>query len=193
MHLGVQGDNRPNFRVLTEKDLTYLTGGTALQLNQWYYVYGIYNGITSKIYINNVEIGSYTINGLIKSPAAPLLIGRRAMGDNRFFVGIMDEVRVSYKARSVEWFKTEFNNQNSPSTFYILGEEEQYSRDWTFWNNASNPDTSYPWEWYFDSPDGEGYYQFYTKGTYSGTEEEEPTVADETISYKDESSMSMMT
>jgi len=192
IHLGVQNDRKANFQVLTEKELSDLSSAATLEVNQWYYLYGIYNGITSKVYINKFEAGSKTINGLIESPSAPLLIGRCALGDNRFFKGIIDEVRVSYEARSVDWFNTEYNNQNSPLTFYKIGDEEEYSSDWTFWDDPSNPDTSYPWEWEFDLVDGQGFYQFYTIGSYEGAEETKPPDADVKSSYKDESAMAMM-
>ncbi len=34
------------------------------------------------------------------------------------YSGRIDEVRISASARSADWIKTEYNNQNSPSTFY---------------------------------------------------------------------------
>jgi len=38
---------------------------------------------------------------------------------------VIDEVRMSNTARSANWIRTEYNNQNSPSTFhYITGQEE---------------------------------------------------------------------
>jgi hypothetical protein len=45
--------------------------------------------------------------------------------------GSIDEVRISSIARSADWAKTEYNNQNSPSTFYSVATQEavddQYS------------------------------------------------------------------
>jgi hypothetical protein len=174
MHLGVQGNEKGNFRVKTLSGDTYLTGATTLQVNQWYYLYGVYNGITSKIYLRNFEDGSTNTNGNIVSPVAPVVIGRRALGDNRFFEGVIDEARISYNTQSPEWFITEYNNQNSPSTFYSIGGTEEYSIDWTKWNNTNNPDTQYPWRWNFTFLHGEGYYQFYSIGIFDEYEEEPP-------------------
>jgi hypothetical protein len=36
------------------------------------------------------------------------------------FAGSLDEIRVSNTTRTLGWIKTEYNNQNSPSTFYSL-------------------------------------------------------------------------
>jgi hypothetical protein len=41
-------------------------------------------------------------------------------GANGYFAGTVDEVRISNAARSATWIATEWNNQNSPSTFYSL-------------------------------------------------------------------------
>ncbi|MCK4614446.1 MAG: DUF2341 domain-containing protein, partial [Thermoplasmata archaeon] len=40
--------------------------------------------------------------------------------------GTIDDVRISDTARSGDWIKTEYNNQNSPGTFMSFGSEETY-------------------------------------------------------------------
>ena len=51
--------------------------------------------------------------------------------------------------------------------------------NWQIWNDASNPDTSFPWSWEFNFPDGAGYYQFYSIGKKTGLPDETaPTTAD---------------
>lgn len=44
--------------------------------------------------------------------------------NSRYFDGSLDEVRISDIARSADWIKTEYNNQNSPSTFMSVGAEQ---------------------------------------------------------------------
>jgi len=41
-----------------------------------------------------------------------------------YFIGNLDELRISNSSRSAEWISTEYNNQNSPDTFYSLASEE---------------------------------------------------------------------
>ncbi len=41
------------------------------------------------------------------------------------FYGVIDEIRISNVARTAGWIETEYNNQNSPSTFLIFGPEEK--------------------------------------------------------------------
>ena len=52
-------------------------------------------------------------------------LGKLSSGGAAYFDGIMDEVRISNVARSADWIKTEYYNQNSPSTFYGVGSEEK--------------------------------------------------------------------
>lgn len=49
---------------------------------------------------------------------------------------------------------------------------------WTDWNNESNPDETWPFEWNFVFPDGEGYYEFYTRAYNNGVLEPEPNEAE---------------
>jgi len=43
---------------------------------------------------------------------------------------------------------------------------------WKVWTDESNPDTSSPWSWDFNFPDGPGYYQFISTGRKSGVADE---------------------
>lgn len=186
MHLGIQSNEKGNFRVKTQTGTSSLTGGTTLQVDQWYYLYGYYDGIDAKVYVDDLEEGSENRNGNVITPISSVVLGRQALGDNRYFEGIIDEVHISYNARTPEWFETEYNNQNSPSTFFNLGNQEKYSGDWMEWANIVNPDTTFPWSWDFDFPHGIGYYQFYSIGTYDSHVENEPSSAD-AICYYDPS------
>jgi len=126
IHLGVQGSDVGNTRVYTNSS-AYLSGPTVLSQDTWYYLVGIYNGSTLKLYLNANEDASTNKSGNIRSTASnALVIGRRAIGDNRFFQGVIDEARIANVARSTDWITTEYNNQNSPSTFYSVGSEDTY-------------------------------------------------------------------
>ena len=47
-------------------------------------------------------------------------IGSHGDANQNFFDGFLDEVRISNATRSADWFQTEFNNENSPATFYTV-------------------------------------------------------------------------
>lgn len=76
----------------------------------------------SEWYVNGVKsgIGDSHVYNIVPRP---LTIGRRGDGI-QWYNGILDEVRVSNIARSSDWGITSFNNQNSPSTFYVTGIQE---------------------------------------------------------------------
>ena len=60
---------------------------------------------------------------LSSSSNAPLHIGADSPTADRYFSGIVDEVRISNTIRSADRIQTEYNNQNSPSSFYSVGVE----------------------------------------------------------------------
>ena len=80
---------------------------------------------TQKVYVDGVEEGSNT--GVSVTPVTggsqTLRIGQRYDGTTSFD-GIIDEVRVSSSARSSGWVSASYANQNSPGTFYNVGNEQ---------------------------------------------------------------------
>lgn len=68
----------------------------AMVTGQWYHVAGTFDGTTMKIYINGVEVGSQAASGIVNTGTYDLTIGRAAytVGGNRYFDGVIDEVRV---------------------------------------------------------------------------------------------------
>lgn len=74
-------------------------------------------------YINGSSstTSEYTPNGGVNT--TELFFGQLAASTN-LFTGIIDEIRISSIDRSAEWLATEYNNQSSPSTFYLIGIEE---------------------------------------------------------------------
>jgi len=57
--------------------------------------------------------------------------------------------------------------------------------NWITWGDGSNPDAYYPWSWGFDFPEGNGYYEFYSIGSKSGSVDEiAPSTADAICYYK---------
>ena len=74
------------------------------------------------VYYDGTQV--YTdANGAPLAPSIITYIGGYNNSANRHFGGILDEVCISSSVRSADWIKTEFNNQNLPSTFYSVGAE----------------------------------------------------------------------
>jgi hypothetical protein len=120
-NLNVQTSDQGNFRVTTSTGETYLTAGPALTTDRWYFLYGIYDGTNAKLYLDDSEVGTAANTGNILSTNEPVLIGRRALDDARYFTGVIDEVHISNIARSTDWMITEYRNQSDPGNFYAIG------------------------------------------------------------------------
>jgi hypothetical protein len=107
--LGIQSTELANFRALSDSQ-TYITGLSPLAIERWYYVVGVYDGSASTIYVNAHADNVATQSGPVVTVGEPLVIGRRALTDDRFFKGGIDEARVSSVARSAAWIRAEFLN-----------------------------------------------------------------------------------
>lgn len=96
--------------------------------NQWYHVAMVRSAGTTNFYVNGASYSA--TSGGTSTPSTPVgyfTVGNQLKtGDraNRYFNGPIDEVRVSTSVRSADWIATEYNNQNSPSTFYSVSGEQ---------------------------------------------------------------------
>ncbi len=96
-----------------DSDFSDVNGESTLPLSEWVHVVHTYDKGQGKIYINGRLDGSAEPALAIKSPAR-LWIG--GWYDNYDFVGEIDEVRVSSRARSADWVKLEYENQKPLQT-----------------------------------------------------------------------------
>ena len=100
---------------------TNYTSSQSISNNAWHHGVATFNSGSLILYVDKVSVGSWT-GVTLAVTAANTFIGQR--GDNlEYFNGSMDEVRISNIARSPQWISTEYNNQNSPSTFSSTGAE----------------------------------------------------------------------
>ena len=93
--------------------------------DRWVYVTAVYNPGANRLkalYLDGVLIGSTnggaTTNGTVKGFRLGQDPTGRGPDPSQF-----DEVRISNIARTPDWIKTEFNNQNNPGAFYTFGAE----------------------------------------------------------------------
>jgi prepilin-type N-terminal cleavage/methylation domain-containing protein len=104
------------------------TGVNTIGTGWHYYSYTVDGAnYIQTMYIDGVQQGQ-TTNAQAISYTSPYsgtvtVIGAHGCecGTTFHFAGSIDEVRVSNSARSADWIATEYNNQNSPSTFYTVG------------------------------------------------------------------------
>ncbi len=117
-----QNSGQLSFHLADDTNGHDLYSSTNLANGTWYHVVGTFNGTSNKLYVNGTEEASdsttFTLGNYDGSNG--LGVGDKYQQGNEF-AGDMDEVRVSNTAKSADWIATEYNNQNSPSTFLSLG------------------------------------------------------------------------
>jgi hypothetical protein len=83
----------------------------------------IYDGAHMALLKNGVIVGSTGKTGVLRQNDWDISIGNNPGNTSAGWAsldGRLDEVRVSSVARSAGWLITEYNNQNSPATFYSV-------------------------------------------------------------------------
>jgi hypothetical protein len=95
---------------------TTLPGG-----GDWHYYVVTTDGSNHTLYLDGSSVDTDTTT-LQSGSGIEARINTDSWGET--FIGKIDEARISNTNRSSDWVSTEYNNQNSPSTFYEVGEEE---------------------------------------------------------------------
>ncbi len=99
-----------------------LVRGSALNIDTWYYLVITWDGTNVRGYLNgNLNFGPTSYTGLTTVRDIYVMAWNTPA---QWADGTLDELRLSSTNRSADWIKTEYNNQNDPSTFYIIGGEE---------------------------------------------------------------------
>jgi hypothetical protein len=113
--LGLTTGENPRFRVTTTGGY-FQDEGNAVNTSQWYHVYGTYDGSYIRTYIDGVLQSTPVAESRdMTSGDSPVLLGRRAYGDDRWFKGYMDEGRIERVVRSDDWIKLCYQNQKLPT------------------------------------------------------------------------------
>jgi hypothetical protein len=119
MALGVQTGNNLS--------MGYYTGGgkgtVVVNDGNWHYVTGTFTGGTTRLYVDGNPDGVFGPDTLNTTLTGTAVIGQVNL-NSQFWNGSLDEVRVSSIARTANWIKTEYNNQNAPASFYSIGAEQ---------------------------------------------------------------------
>ena len=87
----------------------------SLAANTWYHLVASFDGTTMRGYRNTT-----TVSTTLVSVAWTASLRAARNGDGNFFNGLLDEIRLTSSVLSVNWITTEYNNQNSPATFYTV-------------------------------------------------------------------------
>ena len=101
----------------------------------WHHQVGTVNVANRAVYMDGSSVASDT-DGLqsVTGNTDATTIACQVSG-TRHFAGLIDEVRFARDAKDANWVSTEYNNQNSASTFYNIGamdSEPLFNRGWTY-------------------------------------------------------------
>lgn len=104
-------------------DRSQNNAGTGLAANTWYKYDCIWtNGGATRMYRNGVAVGSFTatLDATWDTTSETTYVNYDSVSPV-YGTAHYDEIRLSNVAHDVAWILTEYNNQNSPSTFYTVG------------------------------------------------------------------------
>ena len=90
----------------------------------WNYVTGTYDDAANSraVYLNGTQANTDSPTLGMQNDSSNVTLGAYRNGANKLN-GQMDEVRIATAERTSNWITTEYNNQNSPSTFYSSSAE----------------------------------------------------------------------
>jgi hypothetical protein len=99
--------------------------GATYSDDTWYHIAVTVNETTNdvKFYRNGILLSTRTITYSLLTNTVDLRMGDNALATQEF-EGVIDEARISTEEITGDWLLTEYNNQNSPSTFYTIGSQE---------------------------------------------------------------------
>jgi biopolymer transport protein ExbB len=127
MHLQ---ESNNSIRFITSDDVFLDSPVSVFTNDTWELFHWNYDDVNNNTaYYKNGAAGVLTNNGSgaigdpIETNTTPLNFGRRS-NDSLYFKGYLDEIRLYAGELAATWISTEFNNQNSPSTFYAIAAQE---------------------------------------------------------------------
>lgn len=108
-----QRNTKFEFAIRTSSGNKWVESLTTPQQDTWYFVVGTYDGSTVRIYVNGVLEQSTSHTGYLLTSTSPVNIARRAISNDRYFNGVIDEVSIWNKALSSTEIK-EYYDLNKP-------------------------------------------------------------------------------
>jgi len=83
--------------------------------DQWHHVVGTYDGSLASLYVDGILESETAASGDISYPTANSAIGRNANENNRYWDGLIDEVKIWARALSAAEVETLYLEDTSPS------------------------------------------------------------------------------
>ncbi len=134
-------------------------GTITLNTDTWYYLVGTYDGEEITIYTNGSDAQSITCTSIKHEGKGNFVGAKYDEKDNAY--GDIDEVRISRIERGADWIFTCFVNQNDPSSFLTVGNEEEPNKPPHIPSNpypahgSTSVNTNVDLSWTGSDPDGD--------------------------------------
>jgi biopolymer transport protein ExbB len=115
--LGAHGED-VKVRVRTDGEMggsLEVRPGDTLPVDAWTYIAMVWSAASAEVvvYADGVEVGSGALDGdTLADGAHEVLVGNAVDGQDRYFDGPIDEVRIEHTARGPEWFAVQFAGMN---------------------------------------------------------------------------------
>ena len=92
--------------------------------NQWYHIAGTFDGNKGMLYLDGVEVGSFTQTGTIATSTVPLCVGAEASTtcSGGYHSGKIDEVKIYNIARTAEQIMRDYKRGPGPVGWYRFEE-----------------------------------------------------------------------
>lgn len=98
-------------------------GYNFVNTTDWVHVVAVRASGTLRVYVNGAQLATTsTSNPVAPTGATTFEIGHLQGYPGRYLTGQVDEARFSIEPKSAQYIATEYNNQNSPETFYSIAE-----------------------------------------------------------------------
>lgn len=112
----------PAFLVNTDRGVLNIQAHRTLSPG-WHHLAGVYDGAKISLVIDGVVINQRNGSGTIQANETDVIVGQTQEGLGHFR-GLIEQVRVSSTARSVDWLRTAYRNLSDPAAFCRVGFEE---------------------------------------------------------------------
>jgi hypothetical protein len=132
IYIGTDGKARFGTYNTNTSSANIATSTNKVNDGQWHFLVGYRDNVASNVclYVDGVlqattnSSGGQSYAGWYRIGCYTMYLPNWPSSASGYFAGSVDEVRVSHVIRSSTWIATEFNNQNSPGTFYSVGSGE---------------------------------------------------------------------
>ncbi len=99
-------------------------GRTKVDDDRWHHAVGVYDGTRISLYVDGKLDASDAASGQIGTNEAPVLIGENSQRPNRFWHGLIDEVRIYSYALSEPEIVTLYQEESAPNSADCLADED---------------------------------------------------------------------